>query len=72
MTSGEGVSPHRNEEGRNMGAHVAAVGEQSHGVERQSANDLDHHHHGGEGQNPPGISFRGGKFAAELMPVLPS
>jgi hypothetical protein len=31
-----------------MGAHVPAVGEHRHGVEPPAADDLDHHHHGGQ------------------------
>ena len=54
---GRGVGEQGKPQGQGMGTHVPAVGEQGHGVEQHTADDLGHHDHHGEQHGPAGVAF---------------
>ena len=61
MAPGEQVGKAGNRQGRNVGAHMPAVGDQRHRTENGPAGDLGHHHHRGKNHHDPG---------AALVPVV--
>ena len=62
--SGVDIGKRRNAEGGGVRGHVQAVGQQGHGAEADAGNQLDDHHHGGDGDHDQGARL------ARPSPVL--
>ena len=71
MSPGKCVGGDGDEEGRNMGPHMAAIGKEGHGVHFQAADDFHRHHDGSQNQDAARAFFRRAEIPAKIMLVLP-